>query len=104
MDAIRQQHWAWSAQCRICPSTPNLEGCFTFMRCREYVYLVMLAAFTITSGGGARAQEGCCGADAEASQAGPRTPGILRITADPNNLPFSNNRLEGFENKIAELL
>lgn len=29
---------------------------------------------------------------------------ILRIAADPNNLPFSNERLEGFENKIAELI
>jgi mxaJ protein len=29
---------------------------------------------------------------------------ILRITCDPNNLPFSNERLEGFENKIAELI
>jgi mxaJ protein len=28
----------------------------------------------------------------------------LRICADPNNLPFSNERLEGFENKIAALL
>jgi quinoprotein dehydrogenase-associated probable ABC transporter substrate-binding protein len=28
----------------------------------------------------------------------------LRVCADPNNLPFSNRRLEGFENKIAELL
>jgi quinoprotein dehydrogenase-associated probable ABC transporter substrate-binding protein len=29
---------------------------------------------------------------------------LLRVCADPNNLPFSNDRLEGFENKIAELL
>ena len=29
---------------------------------------------------------------------------VLRIAADPNNLPFSNERLEGFENKIAELI
>src|ERR1051325_6990394 len=29
---------------------------------------------------------------------------VLRVCADPNNLPFSNERLEGFENKIAELL
>src|SRR5438477_2440910 len=29
---------------------------------------------------------------------------VLRIAADPNNLPFSNQRLEGFENKIAELV
>lgn len=28
----------------------------------------------------------------------------LRICADPNNLPFSNDKGEGFENKIAELL
>jgi quinoprotein dehydrogenase-associated probable ABC transporter substrate-binding protein len=33
-----------------------------------------------------------------------RPPGVLRICADPNNLPFSNQRLEGFENKIADLL
>jgi mxaJ protein len=29
---------------------------------------------------------------------------VLRISADPNNLPFTNERLEGFENRIAELL
>ncbi len=28
----------------------------------------------------------------------------FRVCADPNNLPFSNRRQEGFENKIAELL
>lgn len=28
----------------------------------------------------------------------------LRVCADPNNLPFSNQRGEGFENKLAELL
>jgi mxaJ protein len=28
----------------------------------------------------------------------------LRVCADPNNLPYSNERLEGFENKIAELV
>lgn len=28
----------------------------------------------------------------------------LRVCADPNNLPFSNDRGEGFENTIAELL
>jgi quinoprotein dehydrogenase-associated probable ABC transporter substrate-binding protein/PQQ-dependent catabolism-associated CXXCW motif protein len=28
----------------------------------------------------------------------------LRVCADPNNLPFSNDRGEGFENEIAELL
>ena len=31
-------------------------------------------------------------------------PNVLRVCADPNNLPFSNEKGEGFENKIAELL
>jgi mxaJ protein len=34
--------------------------------------------------------------------ASPTSP--LRICADPNNLPFSNQRAEGFENKIAALV
>jgi len=29
---------------------------------------------------------------------------LLRVCADPNNLPFSNEQGEGFENKIAELM
>lgn len=29
---------------------------------------------------------------------------VLRVCADANNLPFSNDRLEGFENKIAALI
>src|SRR5688572_26397974 len=29
---------------------------------------------------------------------------VLRVASDPNNLPFSNDRGEGFENKIAELV
>ena len=28
----------------------------------------------------------------------------LRVCADPSNLPFSNEKGEGFENEIAELL
>jgi mxaJ protein len=36
--------------------------------------------------------------------ASPAIAGTLRVCADPNNLPFSNQREEGFENKIAALL
>ena len=45
--------------------------------------------------------------------AGPRTAaphrssatlGALRVCADPNNLPFSNQRGEGFENRLASLI
>ena len=31
-------------------------------------------------------------------------PKVLRVCADPHNLPFSNQSGEGFENKIAELM
>ena len=31
-------------------------------------------------------------------------PHVLRVCADPNNLPYSNERQEGFENRIAELV
>jgi mxaJ protein len=38
--------------------------------------------------------------------AGPSANAIaaLRVCADPNNLPFSNDRLEGFENRLATLI
>jgi mxaJ protein len=39
---------------------------------------------------------------AAAPAAGDRTP--LRVCADPNNLPFSNDKAAGFENRIAELV
>lgn len=39
-----------------------------------------------------------------AAQTITRPAGVLRVCADPNNLPFSNQRLEGFENKITDLL
>jgi mxaJ protein len=31
-------------------------------------------------------------------------PRALRVCSDPNNLPFSNERREGFENRLAELM
>ena len=42
--------------------------------------------------------------DASAVDQISRPAGILRVCADPNNLPFSNQQGQGFENKIAELL
>ncbi len=34
----------------------------------------------------------------------PASETALRVCADPNNLPFSNEKREGFENKIADLI
>ncbi|HEV2736589.1 MAG TPA: substrate-binding domain-containing protein [Longimicrobiaceae bacterium] len=39
----------------------------------------------------------CSGADAKPARA-------LRVCSDPNNLPFSNRKGEGFENRLAELI
>lgn len=39
-----------------------------------------------------------------ALRAGPQDPEQLRVCADPDNLPFSNERQEGFENRIAQFL
>lgn len=33
-----------------------------------------------------------------------RGAGVLRVCADPNNLPFSNHRRQGFENRLAEMV
>src|SRR5512140_1765725 len=35
---------------------------------------------------------------------GARSEGSLRVCADPDNMPFSNDKGEGFENKLAELI
>jgi mxaJ protein len=49
---------------------------------------------------------GCARHDQAPSAAAPSQPPrrVLHIAADPNNLPFSNDRLEGFENKIAAVI
>lgn len=41
------------------------------------------------------------GLDAELELVDPK---VLRVCADPNNLPFSNEKGEGFENRLVELL
>jgi quinoprotein dehydrogenase-associated probable ABC transporter substrate-binding protein len=41
---------------------------------------------------------------ARAQRPGPLQPGILRVCADPDNLPSSSDKAEGFEQKIADLI
>lgn len=43
-------------------------------------------------------------ADASPALASDTARPVLRVCADPNNLPFSNAREEGFENRIARLI
>lgn len=59
-----------------------------------------IACLVLTiSAAGAHAQQQGFGAATELVD-----PKVLRVCADPHNLPFSNEAGEGFENKIAELL
>ncbi|HEX9310146.1 MAG TPA: substrate-binding domain-containing protein [Gemmatimonadaceae bacterium] len=44
------------------------------------------------------------GAIPSASPSPQTTAKLLRVCADPNNLPFSNERQEGFENRLADLI
>jgi mxaJ protein len=43
-------------------------------------------------------------APAHAQRPAPREPGLIRVCADPDNMPSSNDKGEGYENKIAELI
>ncbi|HEY7637911.1 MAG TPA: quinoprotein dehydrogenase-associated putative ABC transporter substrate-binding protein [Gemmatimonadales bacterium] len=43
-------------------------------------------------------------APASAQRPAPLQPGLLRVCADPDNMPFSNQKGEGYENKIADLI
>lgn len=67
------------------------------MSSRSRSRVVLVAALALAAGG-ALAQ----GIDTQGSNAGGLDK--VRVCADPNNLPFSNNAGEGFENRIAELL
>src|SRR5271155_5838883 len=46
----------------------------------------------------------CGGRPATAQTADIVDRSALKVCADPNNLPFSNEKKEGFENKIAEVM
>ena len=59
-----------------------------------------IAAVMMAGGEIARAQQALDKADLSIELVDPK---VLRVCADPRNLPFSNEKGEGFENKIAEL-
>ncbi|MBZ5583286.1 MAG: substrate-binding domain-containing protein [Acidobacteriia bacterium] len=54
-----------------------------FSRCRKYLLSVLLLAAALPAHTAGR---------------------VLRVCAEPNNLPFSNERREGFENRLAEMM
>jgi mxaJ protein len=67
--------------------------------------VVVSAVLSGLAAASAFAQDDCCVPKQESTSAnGAPLKRVLRVTADPNNLPFSNERREGFENKLAELI
>ncbi len=64
-----------------------------FSGCREPIRPRLLAGLFL-----------CCLLAAGPVLAAPGSGRILRVAADPNNLPFSNDRLEGLENRLAALI
>jgi quinoprotein dehydrogenase-associated probable ABC transporter substrate-binding protein len=67
-------------------------------RHRRWLFSVLAIAALSATGGAARAQTTDSG-DLSFELVDPK---VLRVCADPRNLPFSNEKSEGFENKLAE--
>lgn len=72
-------------------------------RCREAVPLALLCLIAMACSRPANIATPQATAQT-VQQRTPATRSQLRVCADPNNLPFSNEKLEGFENKIASLI
>ena len=64
----------------------------------------MLRALNLRSLALAGALGAAVAAPAAAQRPSPPQPGVLRVCNDPDNMPFSNQKEEGFENKIAQLI
>lgn len=64
------------------------------------VVLVAAAAMTVVAAHRAESQDG----DRQGDEVAAASLPALRVCSDPNNLPYSNAREEGFENRIAEIV
>ena len=64
---------------------------------------IALSALAFMAWRGSASPATAASAMADDSAAG-ETRRVLRVCADPNNLPFSNEREEGLENRLAELI
>jgi quinoprotein dehydrogenase-associated probable ABC transporter substrate-binding protein len=66
----------------------------------QMITALCVAAVVIGNGETARAQQAPDNTDLSIELVDPK---VLRVCADPRNLPFSDEKGEGFENKLAEL-
>jgi quinoprotein dehydrogenase-associated probable ABC transporter substrate-binding protein len=70
------------------------------LRCRPMSLVFCAAAIMLFGPSTARAQQAQDNDDLSIELVDPK---VLRVCADPRNMPFSNEKGEGFENKLAEL-
>ena len=77
-----------------------METMITNRNLSRCLLLGLAAGFALAGPPVARAQQSGDGTDLSIELVDPK---VLRVCADPRNLPFSNEKGEGFENKIAEL-
>ncbi len=70
-----------------------------FLRCRKLFLIFGLTPIVAVA-----AEPDCCAPASKKAAEVTTPPRVLRVAADPNNLPFSNQKGDGFENKIAELI
>ena len=73
-------------------------------KCPQNSGLAMLRAPTLRSLALVGILTAGAAAAAEAQRPSPAQPGLLRVCNDPDNMPFSNQKEEGFENKLARLI
>jgi quinoprotein dehydrogenase-associated probable ABC transporter substrate-binding protein len=92
----------------LCPeSRLNLSRKTSGERARAAAILCLFALFSLLLLSSCARKDGSKLAERtpqKASSMPQMTRTSLRVCADPNNLPFSNDRLEGFENKIAAMV
>src|ERR1041385_6354618 len=98
---MRLARWVLWARWETCRITRRGEACCMSLRFPKSLLLCALAGVILSLTSCANQKPITTAA---AAQPITRPAGVLRVCADPNNLPFSNQRLEGFENKIASLL
>ena len=85
---------------RLVGQTVQLPSMTHASQYRGRLVTLLAIAATLAGNGLARAQTSSGGTDLSIELV---DPNVLRVCADPRNLPFTNEKGEGFENKLAEL-
>ena len=95
----------WTAKMRRRRITEGLAFCESCAFLRLSLFLLSVALVTSCAASGAQTETWEKHyIDPPRQKKIPASQTALRVCADPNNLPFSNQKREGFENKIAEVI